>query len=1023
MDTDGSKRSSGGTIEVNKNNPDVITLHVPGLVSTTNSDNTSRSRNSSFLSDKSWHHHTQEALPRLDNYKNLHSYNVGQRPTLEELYDPSLAELESSITGLPDGGGQSQSIKFGWIRGVLVRCLLCIWGVMLFLRLSWVVGQSGILEAVLIILLASVVTTITTLSMSAISTNGAIKGGGTYYMTSRSLGPEFGASIGVIFSIANAVSVAMYIVGFCESMNDLLKRFGVQIVDGGINDVRIIGAITLVGCTIIVLVGMEWEAKAQIFLLGMLVIAIVDFFIGAFIGPTNDEEIARGFLGWNGTLFSDNFVSDYREDEGVYYSFFSVFAVFFPAATGILAGANISGDLKDASSALPKGTLLSILISTIVYVAFAFFCGATVARDATGNVTGLADGSFLDCMPNECDWGLHNSFQVIETVSAFGPLIFAGCFAATLSSALASYVSAPKIFQAVCNDNLYPGIGWFGKGYGKNNEPIRAYVLTFIIALAGIALGELNAISPLISNFFLAAYALVNFSTFHVNLIKPLGWRPTFRYYNGWVSLFGALLCIFVMFLMSWVTALITFAAFIVLYLVIVYRKPEVNWGSSTQAQTYKSTVDSVYQLLNLEEHVKNYRPQILVLTGHPASRTPLVDFANLICKKQGFMLCGHVSKETFTQRQREAITRSAYGWLKAHKIRSFYTLLDSSEISNGVSVLIQSSGLGKMRPNIVMMGFMADWTTRDPNELSEYFEGIHAAFSQGVAVAILRAPQGLDFSDYIRFLDGVVGKSVGSPRMLGNGEMPKSGIPNPAFEYQESVGSMDSIVSVDEKAPQSKTKKKKDSTLKIDVSLYGENVPKNILENLTVFRRKQPKGFIDVWWLYDDGGLSVLLPYIMTTRKAWKNSKLRIFCIANKRDEIDIGQKGMAALLSKFRIDYSDVIAVSDVNRSPSEETKQWFNDLIKPSLQASGSEDHNKISKSELLEMKDKCNRHMRLRELLLQHSKDSNMVFMTLPIPKRGVVSAALYMSWMETLTKDMPPFLLVRGNQTSVLTFYS
>ncbi|KAK2709719.1 hypothetical protein QYM36_013406 [Artemia franciscana] len=942
MDTDDSNRFTVDSVEANKHNSDITTLHVPGLVSSTNSDNTPRSRNSSFY-EKSWHHHTKEALPRLDNYKNLHSFNVGQRPTLEELYDPSLAKLEDSSTDLAERGGHSQGTKFGWIRGVLVRCLLCIWGVMLFLRLSWVVGQAGTLEAVLIILLAAVVTTITAISMSAISTNGTIKGGGTYYMTSRSLGPEFGASIGVIFSIANAVSVAMYIVGFCESMNDLLKRFDVQIVDGGVNDVRIIGAITLVACTVIVLIGMEWEAKAQIFLLGMLVIAIVDFFIGAFIGPTNDEEIARGFLGWNGTLFSDNFVSDYREDEGVYYSFFSVFAVFFPAATGILAGANISGDLKDASSALPKGTLLSILISTIVYVAFAFFCGATVARDATGNVTGLADGSFLDCMPNECDWGLHNSFQVIETVSAFGPLIFAGCFAATLSSALASYVSAPKIFQAVCNDNLYPGIGWFGKGYGKNNEPIRAYVLTFIIALAGIALGELNAISPLISNFFLAAYALVNFSTFHVNLIKPLGWRPTFRYYNGWVSLFGALLCIFVMFLMSWVTALITFAAFIVLYLVIVYRKPEVNWGSSTQAQTYKSTVDSVYQLLNLEEHVKNYRPQILVLTGHPASRTPLVDFANLICKKQGFMLCGHVSKETFTQRQREAITRSAYGWLKAHKIRSFYTLLDSSEISNGVSVLIQSSGLGKMRPNIVMMGFMADWTTRDPNELSEYFEGIHAAFSQGVAVAILRAPQGLDFSDYIRFLDGVVGKSVGSPRMLGNGEMPKSGtegIPNPAFEYQESVGSMDSIVSVDEKAPQSKTKKKKDSTLKIDVSLYGENVPKNILENLTVFRRKQPKGFIDVWWLYDDGGLSVLLPYIMTTRKAWKNSKLRIFCIANKRDEIDIGQKGMAALLSKFRIDYSDVIAVSDVNRSPSEETKQWFNDLIKPSLQASGSE-----------------------------------------------------------------------------------
>jgi solute carrier family 12 sodium/potassium/chloride transporter 2 len=78
----------------------------------------------------------------------------------------------------------------------------------------------------------------------------------------------------------------------------------------------------------------------------------------------------------------------------------------------------------------------------------------------------------------------------MELVSYWGPLIYAGCFAATLSSALASLVSAPKVFQALCNDRLYPGLHFFGKGYGKNNEPVRGYVLTFFVALAFILIGK-----------------------------------------------------------------------------------------------------------------------------------------------------------------------------------------------------------------------------------------------------------------------------------------------------------------------------------------------------------------------------------------------------------------------------------------------------------------------------------------------------------------------------------------------------
>ena len=109
-----------------------------------------------------------------------------------------------------------------------MRCLLNIWGVMLFLRLTWVVGQGGVVQGLLVILLCNIVTTITAVSMSAVSTNGQIKGGGIYYMISRSLGPEFGGAIGIMFTIANSIAVSMYIIGFCDALLDML----VECMDG-----------------------------------------------------------------------------------------------------------------------------------------------------------------------------------------------------------------------------------------------------------------------------------------------------------------------------------------------------------------------------------------------------------------------------------------------------------------------------------------------------------------------------------------------------------------------------------------------------------------------------------------------------------------------------------------------------------------------------------------------------------------------------------------------------------------------
>ena len=164
----------------------------------------------------------------------------------------------------------------------------------------------------------------------------------------------------------------------------------------------------------------------------------------------------------------------------------------------------------------------------------------------------------------------------MEKISLFGPIVLAGIFAATLSSALASLVGSPKTFQAVCKDGVFEGLSFFGKGSGPNDEPRRAYVLAFLISIGFIAIGELNIIAPIISNFFLMSYALINYSVFAASLGKSPGWRPSFKYHNMWLSLFGCGICIAIMFLINWWASVVTIVIVMSLYKYVAYKKPEV---------------------------------------------------------------------------------------------------------------------------------------------------------------------------------------------------------------------------------------------------------------------------------------------------------------------------------------------------------------------------------------------------------------------------------------------------------------
>ncbi|XP_078020563.1 solute carrier family 12 member 10, tandem duplicate 1 [Epinephelus lanceolatus] len=966
-------------------------------------------RRSSFYS-------TLDLVPQLEHYAStLPNQQARSRPSLEALRRACEEEeagmqvttIDPGVSHLPDSGyEQSQAphgkapVRFGWVTGVMVRCMLNIWGVILFLRLSWITSQAGILLTWLIILMSVVVTSVTALSISAIATNGRVTSGGAYFMISRSLGPEIGGPIGMVFSFANALGCALNTVGFAEVVRDLMQEFGVVMVDA-INDVRIVGVITVTILLLISLAGMEWESKTQILFFIVLLVSFANYFVGTVIPPSLEKN-AQGIFGYRSEIFISNLKPDWR---GAGHNFFKMFAIFFPSTIGILSGANISGDLKDPATAIPKGTLMAIFWTTFSYLVITATIGSCVVRDASGNITDLLTGNvtdgcvglacnfgwnFTECIQSQsCDYGLANNNKVLGQVSGFYHLITAGVFAASLSSALGFLVSAPKVFQCLCRDNIYPYIGFFAKGYGKNDEPLRAYLLCYVIAVAFILIADLNNIAALISNFFLCSYSLINFSCFHASITNSPGWRPSFHYYSRWTALFGAVISVVLMFLFTWWAALTTFCIIFFLFGYVNYNKPKVNWGSSVQAGTYNMALSYSVSLSGVEDHVKNFRPQCLVLTGPPIQRPALVDFVGSFTKHISLMICGDIIMEQDRQTRPQDTTDWLVKWMNKRKVRSFYTPFNADSLRVGARHLLQASGLGKLKPNTLVLGFKANWRDSTAESIEDYINTIYDTFDSNYCLCILRMMDGLDISDQFDFEE------------------------NQGFESDESVENDD------QQSPE---------RLSVDdISDRGDSD-----QIRTVFQNDQGKKTIDVYWIADDGGLTLLVPYLLTRRKHWHHSKVRVFIVGDEQN-MEEGRNEMIALLKRFRLDINDVIVMTDSERRPHAKNLSRFVDSVAPfrlhdeqqegiSVEELRQNAPWKITDKEFEAFRLKSERKVRLNEIIRRNSQHAALVLVSLPVPHSDCPSA-LYMAWLDTLTCGLHcPAVLIRGNQQNVLTFY-
>ncbi len=553
--------------------------------------------------------------------------------------------------------------KFGTFGGVFTPSTLTILGVIMFLRFGQVVGESGILNACIIVLFAKLITTLTGLSISAIATNTRVKGGGAYYLISRSLGVEFGGSIGVVFFLAQAISVAMYVIGFTEAFLNVFPGIGLSPM--------MVATLVNVGVFICVYIGAGWTIKVQYGILAILVLSLVSFFAGA----VPDASVAN---------LQANMGSAFPEDSG----FFIMFALFFPAVTGIMAGVNMSGDLKNPAKSIPSGTLIAIAVTALVYLGMAVLIGASRPREEM----------------------LTNSF-IVQDISRWPVLIVAGIFAATLSSALGSMMGAPRILQAFAKDNIFPFLRGFSRGSGAANEPRRATVLTCLIAQGGIFVGDLNAIAPIITMFFMVTYGTINLACFYESFTRNPSYRPAFRLSHWSSALAGAIGCVAVMLLMDPLWAVVGILFIVALQWHISRKEIQAAWGDVKSGAAFEKARKALLRLEEERYHPKNWRPIVLGLRGGAWRRNHLAEFGAWLTAGRGILglaqvIVGDFREEMEKRRQEEDKLRK---YIAREGLEAFPAVVVDENLLGGIDTLLQCYGIGGIKPNTVILGWAAN--------------------------------------------------------------------------------------------------------------------------------------------------------------------------------------------------------------------------------------------------------------------------------------------------------------------------
>ncbi|MHC4501885.1 MAG: amino acid permease [Planctomycetota bacterium] len=608
----------------------------------------------------------------------------------------------------PSEKAASSRNRFGTFGGVFTPSILTILGVVMFMRANFVVGQAGILGAVIILIIAKSISLLTTFSVSAISTNTRVKGGGSYYLISRSLGPEFGGSIGIAYFCALALSVPFYVLGFTEA----LMKSVPTLAQHGPNVPLYISLGTAVVLFAVAFVGAGWAIRTQYIIMTFLFLAIVAFVGGQVIG----FEPARFAENWSGATVENLPCVPVL-------TFWAVFAIYFPAVTGVDAGLNMSGDLKDPGKSIPRGMLAAVGVGFAVYLAQILLGGGSYPR------ADMAAEPFESLKDNALFGGVG------------GVLVVLGVFAATLSSALGSYLGAPRVLQAVSRDRIVRSLGFFAKGSAKGDEPRRALALAGVVTVAVILWANfsegdaLNAVAPVITMFFLYTYGMMNAAAFVEAVGDNPSFRPRFRLFHWITAGAGALGCVVVSVLISPPAAVTAIALVAGFYWYISRQHLRAQFGDARRGWVFASAMRNLSRLATMGEDAKNWRPTPLVFTGNPASREVLIRYAVWLEAGHGIMILANVLEGRIEEHAplRQAALKQLADYCADDDVHAFPLAVVADDRDQGIRTALQAASVGPIRPNLAVMG----WAT-DPERAERHARSLRVAASLGMGLVLI---------------------------------------------------------------------------------------------------------------------------------------------------------------------------------------------------------------------------------------------------------------------------------------------
>ncbi|MGK2940907.1 MAG: amino acid permease [Immundisolibacter sp.] len=588
---------------------------------------------------------------------------------------------------LPEG-------RLGAFAGVFTPSLLTILGIVLFLRLGYVVGSVGLVEALLILAAAHLISIVTSLSVAAIATNLRVKGGGDYYLISRTLGLGFGGAIGLVLFLAQAVAIGFYCIGFAEAMTSIIGLSGPWASRG-------IAAAAVAGLFAVAWAGADWATRFQYVVMTLLVMALVSFALGAM--PV-----------WQGEALRANLAQPLAAPP-----FWMVFAVFFPAVTGFTQGVSMSGDLRDPARAIPLGTFAAVGLSMVVYFAAAFlFAGAAPNAD-------LAQDGFA--MRRLSQW----------------PVTFdAGVIAATLSSALASFLGAPRILQAMGRDEVLPLLRPFAVGSGASANPRRAVLLAGAIALTVVLAGSLNAVAALVSMWFLLSYGLLNYATWYEAQAASPAFRPSFRFFSRRVSLVGAVGCLAVMAALNLTAAIGAAAIVFAVYQYVRLRAVPARWADSRRSFHLHRVRQHLLAAEAEPARARDWRPQLLVFSDDQERRERLLKFAQWVEGGAGLVSVVRVLEMQGARavEQRAAAEVALRQELSAAGSSAQPLVVSTGNLDEAIGIIVQSAGIGPLRVNTAVVNWMKESSLLRTLSTARFGGNLRTAFRLGCNLLMLDA-------------------------------------------------------------------------------------------------------------------------------------------------------------------------------------------------------------------------------------------------------------------------------------------